>query len=105
MPGWIELAAFRVIIDDNDKHVISNFLDTINMLRALIYGLAILHLGPGLAFAVVAFVCDGIEPLFDSVCQQDTFGAFIKLTLMAWGAMVTGVLLKIYIERLIRKTW
>lgn len=31
------------------------------MLRALVYGLAILHLGPGIAFALVAFGCDPLQ--------------------------------------------
>lgn len=73
------------------------------MLRALIYGLAILHLGPGFAFVVVAFGCDGMNPMFDLICQQDTFAAFIKLTLMAWGIMIVGLLLKIYITKWINK--
>lgn len=73
------------------------------MLRALIYGLAILHLGPGFAFVVVAFGCDGMNPMFDPICQQDTFAAFIKLTLMAWGIMIVGLLLKIYITKWINK--
>jgi len=73
------------------------------MLRAFIYGLTILHLGPGFAFAVVAFGCDGIEPWLDTICQQDTFAAFIKLTLMAWAVMITALLLKIVIAKWINK--
>ncbi|HSH87416.1 MAG TPA: hypothetical protein VK958_09235 [Methylophilus sp.] len=72
------------------------------MLRALIYGLAILHLGPGFAFAVVAFGCDTTDPLI-SICRQDTFAAFIKLTLLAWGVLIIGLLLKIYIIKWINK--
>lgn len=57
------------------------------VLRGLIYGLSILHLGPGFAFAVVAFGCDGnvSSSSLESICQQDPFAAFIKLTLAAWG--------------------
>lgn len=67
------------------------------MLRGLIYGLAILHLGPGFAFVVVAFGCDTANPLLGEICQQDTFAAFIKLTLAAWIVMIAGLSLKIII--------
>jgi hypothetical protein len=73
------------------------------MLRALIYGLAILHLGPGFAFAVVAFGCDSLDPMLGAMCQQDTFALFIQLTLAAWAAMITVLLLKIIIIRYINK--
>lgn len=73
------------------------------MLRGLIYGLSILHLGPGFAFAVVAFGCDGMTPVLESICQQDTFAAFIKLTLAAWGVMIVVLLLKITITNYINK--
>ncbi len=62
------------------------------MLRALIYGLSILHLGPGFAFAVVAFGCDSSLSWFESICLQDTFSAFIKLTLGAWAVMIVVLL-------------
>ena len=52
------------------------------MLRALIYGLAILHLGPGLAFAVLAFGCDPSLPWLGPVCQTDTIRTFGLLTLV-----------------------
>lgn len=73
------------------------------MLRGLIYGLSILHLGPGFAFAVVAFGCDGSTPGLEGICQQDTFAAFIKLTLAAWGLMIAVLLLKIIITNYINK--
>jgi hypothetical protein len=72
------------------------------MLRALIYGLAILHLGPGFAFAVVAFGCDGDSQLLSSICQQDAFAVFLKLTVIAWAVMITGLLLEIYISKWIK---
>ncbi len=73
------------------------------MLRGLIYGLAILHLGPGFAFAVVAFGCDTVNPLLGEVCQQDIFAVFIKLTLAAWAVMIAGLLLKILVTKWINK--
>ncbi len=73
------------------------------MLRGLIYGLSILHLGPGFAFAVVAFVCDGSTPGLEDICQQDTFAAFIKLTLAAWGVMIAALLMKIIITNYMNK--
>lgn len=73
------------------------------MLRGLIYGLSILHLGPGFAFAVVAFGCDGMSSSssLEGICQQDTFAAFIRLTLMAWGVMIAALLMKIIITKYI----
>lgn len=75
------------------------------MLRGLIYGLSILHLGPGFAFAVVAFGCDGNASStgLESICQQDTFAAFIKLTLAAWAVMITLLMLKTIITKYINK--
>lgn len=73
------------------------------MLRGLIYGLSILHLGPGFAFAVVAFGCDGTAPALESICQQHTFAAFIKLTLSAWAVMITALLLKIFMTKYMNK--
>ncbi|HSI45913.1 MAG TPA: hypothetical protein VK950_07020 [Methylophilus sp.] len=73
------------------------------MLHALIYGLAILHLGPGFAFAVVAFGCDTLDPMLGPMCQQDTFALFIRLTLAAWAVMITVLLLKIFITKWMNK--
>lgn len=73
------------------------------MLRALIYGLAILHLGPGFAFAVLAFGCDTLDPALRAMCQQDTFALFIKLTLAAWAVMIAGLAIKIIITKWINK--
>jgi hypothetical protein len=60
------------------------------MLRALLYGLAILHLGPGIAFAVLAFGCDPTQPLLGALCRRDTIGAFIGLTLSFWLLLGAG---------------
>ena len=75
------------------------------MLRWLMYGLSILHLGPGFAFAMVAFGCDGSasSPGLEGLCQQDTFAAFIKLTLAAWGVMIAILLLKIIVTNYMNK--
>ncbi|MDF0377008.1 hypothetical protein GOC95_02170 [Methylophilus sp. YYY-1] len=73
------------------------------VLRGLIYGLTILHLGPGFAFAVVAFGCDASFAALQGVCQQDAFAAFIQLTLIAWGVLIAGLLLKIYITNYFNK--
>lgn len=71
----------------------------INVFRGLIYGLSILHLGPGFAFAVVAFGCDGGSSFngLEKICQQDTFAAFIQLTLVAWCVLIIALMLKIII--------
>lgn len=73
------------------------------MLRALIYGLTILHLGPGLAFAVVAFGCDSSFAALQNICQKDAFAAFIQLTLIAWIGLILGLLLKIYLSKYFNK--
>ena len=73
------------------------------MLRVLIYVLAILHLGPGFAFAVLAFGCDTVNPWLGEVCQQDTFAMFIKLTLAAWAAMIVFLVVKILVTNWINK--
>ncbi len=61
------------------------------MLRALLIGLTLLHLGPGLAFALLAFGCgDGalrLAPLCDG-----GLGAFIRLTLALWVALTLAAL-------------
>lgn len=73
------------------------------MLRALIYGLTILHLGPGFAFAVVAFGCDDTFAALQNICQKDAFAAFVQLTLIAWAVLIVGLLLKIYISKYFNK--
>ncbi len=73
------------------------------MLRALIYGLAILHLGPGFAFAVLAFGCDTLDPVLGELCQQNAFALFVKLTLLAWAVMIAGLIIKKIITKWINK--
>ena len=60
------------------------------MLRALLYALAFLHLGPGFAFAVVAFGCDGIAPALGRMCGDNVFSSFALLTAAAWLTMGLG---------------
>lgn len=60
------------------------------MLRLLLYGLAALHLGPGFAFAVLAFGCDPSAPALGTLCQARPLWPFVWLTLGAWAAMLAG---------------
>ena len=69
------------------------------MLRALIYGLAILHLGPGLAFAVLAFGCDPSLPWLGPVCQTDTLRTFGVLTLVFWLMLSAGAVALLALQR------
>lgn len=62
------------------------------MLRALITGLAILHLGPGFAFALLAFGCEQPPLLPGDLCTRSSLSAFLLLTLVAWLVLVLGVL-------------
>ena len=69
------------------------------MLRALIYGLAILHLGPGLAFAVLAFGCDPSLPWLGPVCPKDTLRTFLVLTLVFWLMLSAGAVAQLALKR------
>lgn len=69
------------------------------MLRALLYGLAILHLGPGIAFAVLAFGCDPSQPLLGAFCQGDTLGNFMGLTLTFWLVLGVGAIALVALRR------
>jgi len=64
------------------------------MLRIVIYALAILHLGPGIAFAILAFGC-GDVPLLGTLCQRSEIQAFMYLTLGLWLVMGLGAFLKL----------
>lgn len=63
------------------------------MLRALIYGLGILHLGPGLAFAILAFGCGGVAPPLGSLCSRPQLQSFALLTVAGWLLMTLALLL------------
>jgi len=61
------------------------------VLRALIYGLTILHLGPGIAFALLAFGCDPSSPLLGTLCERSPLSSFAMLTLAAWAILLLGL--------------
>lgn len=61
------------------------------MLRALIFGLTILHLGPGIAFALLAFGCDQPRPLLGALCERDPLSSFAVLTFTAWVVLLLGL--------------
>ena len=69
------------------------------MLRALLYGLAILHLGPGIAFAVLAFGCDPSQPLLGAICKKDTISAFIGLSSIVWLVLGVGAVASVALRR------
>ncbi|MCS6810170.1 MAG: hypothetical protein RMK34_05710 [Tepidimonas sp.] len=57
------------------------------MLRVLLMGLTLLHLGPGLAFAVLAAGCGPSPWLRAAVCAADPVGGFMRLTVGAWAVL------------------
>ncbi len=73
------------------------------MLRALLYGLTILHLGPGFAFALLAFGCDGATPYLAAVCGKSVFSSFALLTAGGWLILSLG-LAAVHLVRLARSS-
>lgn len=69
------------------------------MFRTLLYGLAILHLGPGLAFAALAFGCSEQLPVLGMLCVQDQFHAFALVTLATWATLVAVLVLYLKLKR------
>lgn len=61
------------------------------MLRALLYGLAILHLGPGIAFGLLAFGCEGADPYLGAACGKNAFLSFALLTVGGWLILGLGL--------------
>jgi hypothetical protein len=61
------------------------------MLRALIYGLSILHLGPGIAFALLAFGCEEPTPYLRAVCGKSALSSFALLTAGSWLILLLGL--------------
>lgn len=59
------------------------------MFRLLMHALAILHLGPGLAFAVLAFGC-GDPPWWQAACGPSQIRSFVWLTLGGWVVLGAG---------------
>jgi hypothetical protein len=73
------------------------------MLRVLLYGLTILHLGPGLAFALLAFGCDGATPYLGAICAKSVFSSFALLTAAGWLILSLG-LAAVHLVRLARSS-
>ncbi|MCK6427074.1 MAG: hypothetical protein L6Q75_18600 [Burkholderiaceae bacterium] len=68
------------------------------MLRILLHALTVLHLGPGIAFALLAFGCDGVEPALGGLCSAASpMKFFIVVTLLSWG--VLGVISALLLRR------
>lgn len=61
------------------------------MPRALIYGLAILHLGPAMAFALLAFGCEEPTPSLGALCGEGALSSFALLTAGAWLILLLGL--------------
>lgn len=54
------------------------------MLRILFHALAVLHLGPGIAFVLLALGCDGVEPALGGLCAGSAMRFFAAATLVGW---------------------
>ena len=61
------------------------------MVRLLIYGLSLLHLGPGVAFALFSFGCEGHAPFLGALCSKSLLVAFANLTVGAWLVLGMGL--------------
>lgn len=61
------------------------------MLRTLLYGLALLHLGPGIAFAILAFGCGAAHPLLGAACGRNAFLSFALITVGSWLVLGLGL--------------
>ena len=69
------------------------------MLRALVYALTILHLGPGFAFALLAFGCEEPEPYLRFVCGREALSSFGLLTVGAWIVLLVGLAAISFVQR------
>ncbi len=69
------------------------------MLRALVYGLTILHLGPGIAFALLAFGCEEPEPYLRFICAKDALSSFALLSVGAWVVLLVGLAAASLVQR------
>lgn len=63
------------------------------MPRLMIFGLAVLHLGPAVAFGIHAFGCDGFSPALGVGYCEPMVSSFVWTTVAAWGAMALAVAL------------
>jgi hypothetical protein len=64
---------------------------TLEMLRALLYGLTVLHLGPGIAFALLAFGCEEPTPYLGPICGESAVSSFAQLAAVAWLILLIGL--------------
>jgi len=69
------------------------------MLRTIVLVLALLHLGPGLAFAIVAFGCDGATPALGNWCGRASISSFGKITVLIWLLLASGYAVWIWMKR------
>lgn len=69
------------------------------MLRALLVGLAILHLGPGIAFVMLAFGCEGAQPALGEACGKNFFSSFALITAAAWLVLSLGLAAVLLLRR------
>jgi hypothetical protein len=69
------------------------------MLRTLLYGLTLLHLGPGIAFAVLAFGCDSAATLLGTLCTDSGLRPFVSITLASWLVLGAGLALFLLLRR------
>lgn len=67
------------------------------MLRILFHALAVLHLGPGIAFVLLAFGCDGVAPPLGGLCAGSPMRFFALATLAGW--VVLGGLSALWLRR------
>ncbi len=65
-------------------------LSEATIIRTLIAAITILHLGPGLAFALLAFGCDTEAPLLGSACGRGFIGSFGAITGLTWLVLAVG---------------
>jgi hypothetical protein len=61
------------------------------MFKSLLVGLTLLHLGPGIAFALLAFGCEGPEPWLRGVCGPRPLASFAWLTVGSWFVLGVGL--------------
>jgi hypothetical protein len=56
----------------------------------LLTAIAILHLGPGIAFVVVAFGCGTVDPTLGELCTVGDFKLFAGTTLLSWAVLTSA---------------
>ena len=54
------------------------------MLRTVLAAITILHLGPGIAFAMLAFGCDGDSLVLGNMCGHNSVLSFVAITALSW---------------------